>query len=137
MLTFRSQPSGRVWFGFRSPPSSPFSGPVNLIHDLNLADWRLAMSFCRSWTPLSALTEPANGKVQCLLASWSCQLWLVYSIPPFLREWEGSIQTESTGFSLVFIGKTNWHECSVKPAQAVWADAFLCFFLFIFQQINA
>lgn len=96
------------------------------------------MSFCRSWTPLSALTGPANGKVQCLLASWPCQLWRVNSIPPFLlREWEGSIQTESTGFSSVFIGKTNWHECLAEPAQAVWADAFLCFFLFIFQQINA
>lgn len=96
------------------------------------------MAFCGSWTPLSALTEPANGKVQCLLASWPCQLWLASLIPPFLRrEWEGSLQTESMGFSLVFIGKTNWHELSVEPAQAVWADAFLCFFLFIFQQINA
>ena len=96
------------------------------------------MSFYRSPIPLSALVEPANGKVQCLLAPGPCQLWLVSSIPPFLlSEWEDSIQTESAGFSLVFIGKTNWHECSVKPAQAVWADAFLCFFLFIFQQINA
>lgn len=75
------------------------------------------------------------------------QLLLAYLILPLLqRDWEGSIQTENAAFSfflsiffffLVFIGKTNWHECSVKPAQAVWADAFLCFFLFIFQQINA
>lgn len=36
MLTFRSQPLGRVWFGFRPYPGSPFSAPVNLIHDLNL-----------------------------------------------------------------------------------------------------
>lgn len=28
------------------------------------------MPFYRPWIPLSALTEPANGKVQCLLASW-------------------------------------------------------------------
>ena len=96
---------------------------------LTWAGWRLAMSFCRSQIPLSALVEPASGTVQCLLAPGPCQLWLVSSIPPFLlREWEDSIQSESADFSLVFIGKANWHERSVKPAQAVWADAFLCFF---------
>lgn len=78
---------------------------------LTWAGWRLAMSFCRSQIPLSTLVEPANGTVQCLLAPGPCQLWLVSSIPPFLlREWEDSIQTESAGFSLVFIGKANWHE---------------------------
>lgn len=43
------------------------------------------MSFCRSWTPLSAATEPANGKVQCLLAPRPDQLWLTYLIPSYFR----------------------------------------------------
>ena len=36
LLTFGSQPFGRVWFGLWSYPGSPFSGLVNLIQDLNL-----------------------------------------------------------------------------------------------------
>lgn len=65
------------------------------------------MSFCRSWTPLSATTEPASGKVQCLLASRPDQLWLAYLIPSYFRG-SGRVASElkMQGFVcvLVFLG---------------------------------
>lgn len=89
------------------------------------------MSFCRSWTPLSALTEPADGKVQCLLDSWLCQLWLVYLIPPLLlREWEGSIQTENAGFVCICVRVCMW--CVRVRGVCVW----VFFFFFGFYRKN-
>ena len=128
------------------------SALANQIHDLNLG-WLEAG--CVILQILGALAEPDDGKVQCPQASRPYQLWRWPTDSlSLLREWEGSVQTENAGvlcvrwlfgsylfiylfIFLVFTGKTDWHECCIKPAQAVWADAFLCFFLFIFQQINA
>lgn len=66
------------------------------------------MLLCRPRTPLSALVESANGKVQGLLG------FLALPAPTGLFdasscsvEWEGSTQTESTGFSLVFFNRKN------------------------------
>lgn len=97
------------------------------------AGWRLAISFCRPWTP-SVPLQTSQWKSTKSSGSWALPAPTGLFDPSFSSEGVGGEPQNCK--CRVFSGfyrkkKLPWSWD--KPAQAVWADAFLCFFfLFIF-----